>query len=164
MNPARAEAPRALLHLDVRALEQAKRGSLGRKHPCWCGSGRRYKHCHYETDQAEVRDRPKMSAILDEMVEAVGGMDQCQSHDEAEGLVLFAALVWNATRLDDAACDAALKVLLDRAEDPVETREIVDAMMDVAYLWPDDHRIVAHATVEREPGGGRRIVAMSLGA
>jgi len=24
---------------------------LGRNKPCWCGSGKKYKHCHYEADQ-----------------------------------------------------------------------------------------------------------------
>lgn len=25
--------------------------SLGRNEPCWCGSGEKYKKCHYEADQ-----------------------------------------------------------------------------------------------------------------
>ncbi|MBN1773864.1 MAG: SEC-C domain-containing protein [Deltaproteobacteria bacterium] len=24
---------------------------LGRNDPCWCGSGKKYKHCHYDADQ-----------------------------------------------------------------------------------------------------------------
>lgn len=24
----------------------------GRNEPCWCGSGKKYKHCHYEKDRA----------------------------------------------------------------------------------------------------------------
>jgi len=24
---------------------------LGRNDSCWCGSGKKYKHCHYESDQ-----------------------------------------------------------------------------------------------------------------
>ncbi len=24
---------------------------LGRNDPCWCGSGKKYKNCHYETDR-----------------------------------------------------------------------------------------------------------------
>jgi len=24
---------------------------LGRNDPCWCGSGRKYKKCHYESDK-----------------------------------------------------------------------------------------------------------------
>ena len=24
---------------------------LGRNDPCWCGSGKKYKKCHYESDQ-----------------------------------------------------------------------------------------------------------------
>lgn len=29
----------------------------GRNDPCYCGSGRKYKHCHWESDQAAVRSR-----------------------------------------------------------------------------------------------------------
>lgn len=25
--------------------------SLGRNEPCWCGSGNKYKKCHFESDQ-----------------------------------------------------------------------------------------------------------------
>ncbi len=31
------------------------RERLGRNDPCWCGSGKKYKHCHYRSDQAERR-------------------------------------------------------------------------------------------------------------
>jgi hypothetical protein len=24
---------------------------LGRNDPCWCGSGKKYKRCHYESDK-----------------------------------------------------------------------------------------------------------------
>ena len=24
---------------------------LGRNAPCWCGSGKKYKHCHHDADQ-----------------------------------------------------------------------------------------------------------------
>ncbi|MBU0639228.1 MAG: SEC-C domain-containing protein [Planctomycetes bacterium] len=24
--------------------------NLGRNDPCWCGSGKKYKRCHYESD------------------------------------------------------------------------------------------------------------------
>jgi hypothetical protein len=29
---------------------------LGRNDPCWCGSGKKYKHCHMRQDQAEARE------------------------------------------------------------------------------------------------------------
>jgi preprotein translocase subunit SecA len=34
----------------VRATAKEK---LGRNDPCWCGSGKKYKNCHYRSDQAE---------------------------------------------------------------------------------------------------------------
>ena len=27
-----------------------KRRDIGRNDPCWCGSGKKYKHCHYRVD------------------------------------------------------------------------------------------------------------------
>ncbi len=36
----------------VRATEKEK---LGRNDPCWCGSGQKYKKCHYQADQEERR-------------------------------------------------------------------------------------------------------------
>jgi len=32
--------------------EEAKR--LGRNDPCWCGSGKKYKKCHYEADRERL--------------------------------------------------------------------------------------------------------------
>ena len=29
--------------------------SLGRNEPCWCGSGKKYKHCHMKADQSAER-------------------------------------------------------------------------------------------------------------
>lgn len=30
------------------------RDNLGRNDPCWCGSGKKYKHCHYKTDKVDA--------------------------------------------------------------------------------------------------------------
>ena len=30
--------------------QAAIRSKLGRKDPCWCGSGKKYKHCHLDDD------------------------------------------------------------------------------------------------------------------
>ncbi len=29
----------------------ASAATLGRNEPCWCGSGKKYKHCHYADDR-----------------------------------------------------------------------------------------------------------------
>ncbi len=28
--------------------------TLGRNDPCWCGSGQKYKRCHWEKDQKKI--------------------------------------------------------------------------------------------------------------
>ncbi len=157
MDIVRTQLPR----LDLRAYDQAKRGTLGRKQPCWCGSGKRYKSCHLDADAAELRDRPKISEILREMVDIVG-FQQCRSLDEAQRLVQFAALLWNATRLPDAACDGILESMLQRSGNPVEAREIAEDMMDIAYCWPHDRRVIGSAHLVAGPSGWK-IVTTSIG-
>ncbi|MCX7882783.1 MAG: preprotein translocase subunit SecA [Brevinematales bacterium] len=43
------------------AMEKPKpvqRGpKIGRNDPCWCGSGKKYKYCHYESDQRQARSQ-----------------------------------------------------------------------------------------------------------
>ena len=36
----------------------AGRRVLGRNDPCWCGSGKKYKDCHWEADQSETESAP----------------------------------------------------------------------------------------------------------
>jgi preprotein translocase subunit SecA len=35
------------------AADDRSQRSLGRNDPCWCGSGKKYKHCHMRQDQAQ---------------------------------------------------------------------------------------------------------------
>jgi hypothetical protein len=54
----RAGAPRD--HELVQLLERfqpAPRSGLGRNHPCWCGSGRKYKVCHLHREQLPLAER-----------------------------------------------------------------------------------------------------------
>ena len=34
--------------------ERKELPKIGRNDPCWCGTGKKYKHCHMRLDQAEV--------------------------------------------------------------------------------------------------------------
>jgi uncharacterized protein YecA (UPF0149 family) len=46
-----------LFNLPSTPPESARK--LGRNARCWCGSGKKYKHCHHEDDQAYfARTRP----------------------------------------------------------------------------------------------------------
>ncbi len=40
------------------SLEEEKRPvqDLGRNEPCWCGSSRKYKHCHLHEDQKRLKN------------------------------------------------------------------------------------------------------------
>lgn len=39
-----------LNHLFTREKPPASARDLGRNDPCWCGSGKKYKRCHYDHD------------------------------------------------------------------------------------------------------------------
>jgi preprotein translocase subunit SecA len=35
---------------------------LGRNDPCWCGSGKKYKNCHMQSDQAQGAGAQRVAA------------------------------------------------------------------------------------------------------
>ena len=54
----RAEAPAD--HVLMRSLERFQavpRSDLGRNDVCWCGSGRKYKKCHLNSEQLPLAER-----------------------------------------------------------------------------------------------------------
>ena len=49
---------------------------IGRNDPCWCGSGKKYKKCHLQSDSAKI-DKPAMHAYKNKMIktpEEIAGM------------------------------------------------------------------------------------------
>jgi hypothetical protein len=54
--PAGSLTPSSLLRLSTRAvarnMKQPARRQSGRNARCWCGSGKKYKHCHLKMDEA----------------------------------------------------------------------------------------------------------------
>jgi len=40
----------------ARAVARHRLQQIGRNEPCWCGSGRKYKHCHMRLDEQRVRE------------------------------------------------------------------------------------------------------------
>ncbi len=44
-----------------RPVRATAKDNLGRNDPCWCGSGRKYKHCHLRQDQKEKRAKRQSS-------------------------------------------------------------------------------------------------------
>jgi preprotein translocase subunit SecA len=49
----RQAARRAVQQQPLPPAEAGPKRSLGRNDPCWCGSGKKYKHCHLQQDQAQ---------------------------------------------------------------------------------------------------------------
>jgi preprotein translocase subunit SecA len=48
-------APRARLSDFDRKAARRRLEEIGRNDPCWCGSGRKYKHCHMRDDGQTAR-------------------------------------------------------------------------------------------------------------
>ena len=44
--------PGAVANTKPEPVRKTAKAELGRNDPCWCGSGKKYKHCHYRTDRA----------------------------------------------------------------------------------------------------------------
>ena len=44
--------PGAVANSKPEPVRKTAKASLGRNDPCWCGSGKKYKHCHYREDRA----------------------------------------------------------------------------------------------------------------
>ena len=42
-----------------REANPAPNTSLGRNEPCWCGSGDKYKRCHFDSDQRRIQSQKK---------------------------------------------------------------------------------------------------------
>lgn len=145
----------AAREVDQHAFKLASRGQLGRKQPCWCGSGKRYKHCHFEADQAPAAGGvQKMSEILEELATACG-LRRCRGPNQASVLLQIAGMVWNATRLTGAERAAAFQAIeqgLDAGEDQELTQSLVARMTPLADQRPDDRRVVTKVEVTGEPG------------
>ncbi|MFN8452666.1 MAG: SEC-C metal-binding domain-containing protein [Anaerolineae bacterium] len=43
--------PGAVANAKPEPVRKTAKASLGRNDPCWCGSGKKYKHCHYRADR-----------------------------------------------------------------------------------------------------------------
>ncbi|MBL8156662.1 MAG: SEC-C domain-containing protein, partial [Anaerolineae bacterium] len=50
--PVQMQAARANGAAETKAEPVRALNKLGRNDPCWCGSGKKYKFCHYKTDRA----------------------------------------------------------------------------------------------------------------
>jgi len=71
--PASRAARRRAKARGARAVPAAKpvtvkrdKPKLGRNDPCWCGSGKKYKHCHYREDQRALAAAASEDAVADQ--------------------------------------------------------------------------------------------------
>jgi len=125
-------------------------GKLARNGPCWCGSGRKYKGCHYDSDQA-ARHLLKLSAVLPKIAEPlieVAGEDP----KKIQIALTLAALAWNESRDLEGVDRGDLEQRLGEAGRTV-LDDVLPPMIKAARRWRDDRRIVTNVEVIGKPGG-----------
>ncbi len=145
------------------AIANARPGKRGRNDACWCGSGRKYKRCHWESDQG-VRALPRMATLLEEIAGPIPGEATLA---RAKAAVRLASVAWNATRRPDtwaALEDAAARLASEPGHRAVILRSL-EAMSARAARWADDPRVVVRTEVVENATGGFSIHAVTaLGA
>ena len=80
----------------VQQPDNTTRQKLGRNNACWCGSGKKYKRCHWASDRASGTRRPpglseRLEAIIAPEVEAADYLDQAT----LTRMVQTASVAWN---------------------------------------------------------------------
>jgi hypothetical protein len=165
------------------AAPSSPRPKAGRNDPCWCGSGRKFKHCHYTVvDVAELPPLPervgwmcrKMSLWLEH---AVG---------DARELVVDLAVAWatgdpDADRSEMLGDDEMPSAQMERAfEDPIlfdaaliEGGLVQRFLHERGDLLPHDERLLmtawlmvgrsVHEVVAVEPGVGMTLLDLGTG-
>jgi len=118
-----------------------------RNGPCWCGSGRKYKGCHYKGDLVLSR-LPRLGTVLSEIAEPLLEWSGIELRNVRLALQL-AASAWNAERgLEPPDPSESLS---DHAEEA--TSHILPMLRRRAARWGDDPRVVASVEVDPRPDG-----------
>jgi hypothetical protein len=66
-------------------LETASQKTLSRNDPCHCGSGKKYKQCHLDKDEAAAREARAKEAAKEAPVSAPAAADGAGGHAAAKG-------------------------------------------------------------------------------
>ncbi|NOK58024.1 MAG: zinc chelation protein SecC [Chloroflexi bacterium AL-W] len=64
---------------------------IGRNDPCYCGSGKKYKHCHKPIDEATQAEQRKLRQVQDGLMSKIIEQAQGQSHQIPAALARY----WN---------------------------------------------------------------------
>jgi len=104
---ARQATARELVRQAVSTAPRRALPKLGRNDPCWCGSGKKYKHCHLRKDQDAARSEgPDVGVAVDGPAAATGPAPASTSSPapaSASGTSM-------AQQLKDAVAEASAKV------------------------------------------------------
>ncbi|MDQ4075366.1 MAG: SEC-C domain-containing protein [Chloroflexota bacterium] len=60
--------------------------TIGRNDPCWCGSGKKYKKCHWKADQQAVAERAAKEQARQARLEALGHPGDAEMRERYEKL------------------------------------------------------------------------------
>lgn len=135
----------------VQQATQANRRKRGRNEPCWCGSGKKYKRCHWHADRADgsAGVLTPLSDQLERLCAEVFPRPDPNDLESYERLLALASIAWNRSRMPLHRRGEGLQELQDGTaddEERVALLALLEHLTAVAErLAPKDPRMVLEA-------------------
>jgi len=148
----------------VERANQQHRRKRGRNERCWCGSGKKYKRCHWDRDRdaGGTGRLPAMSDHLQRLCDEVVPRPDATDLEAYRRILKLASLAWNRSRMPRQRRREDLRELLgDGAvgEDRDALVGLIEHLTAVAEeVAPDDPRLVVEARLI-DRGVGFQILA-----
>lgn len=124
-----------------------KPAKLGRNDPCWCGSGKKYKHCHLNQDEQAGRAAPPPPAVNLEPESEASALARNFSDGFAqspEPQDQFAQAEWD--RFQDADLDGKIAFFLQRLDEKrLDNEEVFEMLTAIRDASNPRHKPAARA-------------------
>ena len=121
----------------------------GRNDPCWCGSGKKYKKCHLESDE---KSRPARPAPDDAAKETAHHGSNAEESELRKRLIEFATSVLRKRELEDALMAFVGSEPPAGVDDETLSMETVDWLIH-DYVPPRLEHPIIQEFLKRSPGG-----------
>lgn len=118
--------------------------SIGRNDPCWCGSGTKYKHCHYKIDTASGKNRVSIA-----QAQYASNWHRNAKHFEMQGCYDWMASqleIFSPKRILDIGCGDGSGILAITSKFGVDNITLISIdenikCIDSAYKNISEHKI-----------------------
>jgi len=123
--------------------------TLGRNDPCWCGSGKKYKKCHLESDE---KSRPERPSAREAPKEPTHPGSAAEESELRERLIEFAPGVLRKRELEEALLAFVGSEPPTGVDDQTLSMETVDWLIH-EYVPPRLGHPIIQEFLKRSPGG-----------